>query len=156
MTGELGALFAEAGHELALVGGPVRDAMLGRRHNDLDFTTSARPDDTERLLSGWGDALWDMGREFGTIGCRKGEWVVEVTTYRSDVYDPDSRKPAVDFGDTLAGDLGRRDFTVNAMAVRMPGQRARGPVRRRGRPRPPAAADTRPARRTPSPTTRCG
>jgi poly(A) polymerase len=122
VTGELGELFTKAGHELALVGGPVRDAMLGRRHNDLDFATSARPEQTERLLSGWGDALWDMGRDFGTIGCRKGEWVVEVTTYRTDVYDPDSRKPAVDFGDTLIGDLGRRDFTVNAMAVRMPGQ----------------------------------
>jgi poly(A) polymerase len=127
VTGELGELFSKAGHELALVGGPVRDAMLGRRHNDLDFATSARPDDTERLLSGWGDALWDMGREFGTIGCRKGEWVVEVTTYRSDVYDPDSRKPAVDFGDTLVGDLGRRDFTVNAMAVRMPGEKLEDP-----------------------------
>jgi poly(A) polymerase len=127
VTAELGELFTAAGHELALVGGPVRDAMLGRRHNDLDFATSARPDDTERLLSGWGDALWDMGRDFGTIGCRKGEWVVEVTTYRSDVYDPDSRKPAVDFGDTLVGDLGRRDFTVNAMAVRMPGQELEDP-----------------------------
>ena len=127
ITGELGELFSRAGHELALVGGPVRDAMLGRRHNDLDFATSARPDDTERLLSGWGDALWDMGRDFGTIGCRKGEWVVEVTTYRTDVYDPDSRKPTVDFGDTLAGDLGRRDFTVNAMAVRMPGQEFEDP-----------------------------
>ncbi len=113
----LGALFAEAGHELALVGGPVRDAMLGRAHNDLDFATSARPDETERLLRGWGDAVWDMGRDFGTIGCRKGPWQVEVTTYRSESYDPNSRKPTVDFGDTLDGDLGRRDFTVNAMAV---------------------------------------
>ncbi|MDQ4055317.1 MAG: CCA tRNA nucleotidyltransferase [Actinomycetota bacterium] len=127
VTGELGELFERAGHELALVGGPVRDAMLGRRHNDLDFATSARPDDTERLLSRWGDALWDMGREFGTIGCRKGEWVVEVTTYRSDDYDAESRKPVVDFGDTLVGDLGRRDFTVNAMAVRMPGQELEDP-----------------------------
>ncbi len=127
VTGELGELFSKAGHELALVGGPVRDAMLGRRHNDLDFATSARPDDTERLLSGWGDALWDMGRDFGTIGCRKGDWVVEVTTYRSDVYDPESRKPAVAFGDTLVGDLGRRDFTVNAMAVRMPGEKLEDP-----------------------------
>jgi poly(A) polymerase len=116
----LGALFAGAGHELSLVGGPVRDAMLGRAHNDLDFATSARPDDTERLLRGWvgrEGAVWDMGRDFGTIGCRKGDWQVEVTTYRSDSYDPSSRKPAVDFGDTLTGDLGRRDFTVNAMAV---------------------------------------
>jgi poly(A) polymerase len=127
VTGELGELFSRAGHELALVGGPVRDAMLGRRHNDLDFATSALPDDTERILSKWGDALWDMGRDFGTIGCRKGEWVVEVTTYRSDVYDPESRKPAVAFGDNLAGDLGRRDFTVNAMAVRMPGQEFEDP-----------------------------
>lgn len=122
VTDELGELFAAAGHELALVGGPVRDAMLGRRHNDLDFATSARPEETERLLGAWGDALWDMGRDFGTIGCRKGAFVVEVTTYRSDVYDSSSRKPAVDFGDSLAGDLGRRDFTVNAMAVRMPGR----------------------------------
>jgi poly(A) polymerase len=119
---ELGVLFADAGHELALVGGPVRDAMLGRPHNDLDFTTSARPDDTEALLSRWGEATWDMGRDFGTIGCRKGPWTVEVTTYRSEAYDPASRKPSVDFGDTLEGDLGRRDFTVNAMAVRLPGR----------------------------------
>ena len=117
---ELGRRFADAGHELALVGGPVRDAMLGRHHNDLDFATSARPDQTEELLGGWADAVWDLGRAFGTIGCRRGEWQVEVTTYRSEAYDPDSRKPAVDFGDTLAGDLGRRDFTVNAMAVRVP------------------------------------
>jgi poly(A) polymerase len=118
----LGALFADAGHELALVGGPVRDAMLGRAHNDLDFATSARPDETERLLRGWGDALWDMGRDFGTIGARSGPWQVEVTTYRSDSYDPTSRKPVVDYGDTLTGDLGRRDFTVNAMAVSLPGR----------------------------------
>jgi poly(A) polymerase len=119
---ELGRLFADAGHELALVGGPVRDAMLGRPHNDLDFTTSARPDETERLLAGWGEATWDMGRDFGTIGCRRGAWTVEVTTYRSEAYDPASRKPAVVFGDSLEGDLRRRDFTINAMAVRLPGR----------------------------------
>ena len=119
---DLGRLFADAGHELALVGGPVRDAMLGRPHTDLDFTTSARPDDTERLLTGWGEATWDMGRDFGTIGCRKGEWTVEVTTYRSEAYDPTSRKPVVAFGDNLEEDLVRRDFTVNAMAVRLPGR----------------------------------
>jgi poly(A) polymerase len=119
---DLGERFATAGHELALVGGPVRDAMLGRRHNDLDFTTSARPDETERLLKGWADAIWDMGRAFGTIGCRKGDWQVEITTYRSEAYDPSSRKPDVDFGDSLEGDLRRRDFTVNAMAVRLPGR----------------------------------
>jgi len=117
---ELGALFAGADEELALVGGPVRDAMIGRQQNDLDFATSARPETTERLLSGWADAVWDMGRAFGTIGCRKGDWQVEITTYRSESYDPDSRKPDVDFGDSLDGDLGRRDFTVNAMAVRVP------------------------------------
>ena len=116
----LGRRFAAAGHELYLVGGPVRDAMLGRLQNDLDFTTSARPEQTEKLLKGWADATWDMGRAFGTIGCRKGEWQVEITTYRAEQYDPDSRKPAVDFGDSLAGDLGRRDFTVNAMAVSVP------------------------------------
>jgi poly(A) polymerase len=124
---ELGTLFAAAGHQLALVGGPVRDAMLGRPHTDLDFTTSARPDDTERLLAAWGEATWDMGRDFGTIGCRKGPWTVEVTTYRSEAYDPTSRKPVVVFGaqsDSLGleGDLGRRDFTINAMAVRLPGR----------------------------------
>ena len=119
---ELGRRFAGAGHEIALVGGPVRDAMLGRRHNDLDLTTSARPEETERLLKGWADAIWDLGRAFGTIGCRRGEWQVEITTYRAEAYDPDSRKPEVDFGDSLEGDLGRRDFTVNAMAVRLPGR----------------------------------
>jgi poly(A) polymerase len=118
----LGARFAAAGQTLALVGGPVRDAMLGRLQNDLDFTTSARPEVTERLLSGWADALWDMGRAFGTIGCRKGDWQIEITTYRSESYDPASRKPDVDFGDSLVGDLGRRDFTVNAMAVSVPGR----------------------------------
>ncbi len=124
---ELGRRFTEAGHELALVGGPVRDAMLGRQHNDLDLTTSARPEETERLLAGWADATWDMGRAFGTIGCRRGPWQVEITTYRSEAYDPDSRKPAVDFGDSLPGDLGRRDFTVNAMAVRLPGRELEDP-----------------------------
>lgn len=127
VIGELGELFAAAGHELALVGGPVRDAMLGRHSNDLDLTTSARPSDTERILKKWGDAWWDMGRDFGTIGCRKGDWVVEVTTYRSEAYDPGSRKPEVQYGDTLAGDLGRRDFSVNAMAVRLPGQQIEDP-----------------------------
>jgi len=122
VTDELGSRFTAAGHELALVGGPVRDALLGRDHNDLDFTTSARPEQTERLLKGWADGLWDMGRAFGTIGCRKGEWQIEITTYRSESYDPDSRKPDVDFGDTIEGDLGRRDFTVNAMAVSVPGR----------------------------------
>jgi poly(A) polymerase len=117
---ELGRRFTAAGHELALVGGPVRDAMLGRQHNDLDLTTSARPEEIERLLAGWADATWDIGRAFGTIGSRRGSFLVEITTYRSESYDPASRKPAVDFGDSLEGDLRRRDFTVNAMAVRLP------------------------------------
>ena len=117
---ELGQVFADAGHELALVGGPVRDAFLGRASVDLDFASSARPEETERLLAGWGEATWDMGREFGTIGARKGDVVVEVTTYRTEAYDPDSRKPEVVYGDTLDGDLSRRDFTVNSMALRLP------------------------------------
>ena len=121
VTDELGARFTAAGEQIALVGGPVRDAMLGRLHHDLDFTTSARPEVTERLLKGWADALWDMGRAFGTIGARKGDYQVEITTFRSEEYDASSRKPSVDFGDTLTGDLGRRDFTVNAMAVSLPG-----------------------------------
>lgn len=117
---DLGEVFRAAGHELALVGGPVRDAFLGRASNDLDFATSATPDETQRLLAAWGDAHWDIGKEFGTIGARKGDVVVEVTTYRTDRYDPESRKPLVEFGDSLDGDLSRRDFTVNAMAVRLP------------------------------------
>lgn len=116
----LGERFASAGESLALVGGPVRDALLGRLHNDLDFTTSATPEVTERLVAGWADATWDMGRAFGTIGCRKGDWTIEITTWRSDSYDPASRKPAVQYGDSLAGDLGRRDFTINAMALTLP------------------------------------
>jgi poly(A) polymerase len=124
---ELGARFTEAGEEIALVGGPVRDALLGRLHNDLDFTTSARPEVTERLVKGWADATWDMGRAFGTIGCRRGEWQVEITTYRSERYDPESRKPEVEYGDTLEGDLGRRDFTVNAMAISLPGREFQDP-----------------------------
>ena len=123
---ELGDLFQAAGHELALVGGPVRDAFLGRPSADLDFTTSATPDETERILAAWGDAHWDIGRAFGTIGARRHgrrgaeDVVVEVTTYRTDAYDPSSRKPEVAFGDSLEGDLSRRDFTVNSMAIRLP------------------------------------
>ena len=117
---DLGVRFAAAGHDLALVGGPVRDALLGRTATDLDLTTSARPDDTEALLAAWGSTTWDMGREFGTIGARRGSTVVEVTTYRADAYDGRTRKPVVAFGDSLDDDLVRRDFTVNAMALRLP------------------------------------
>jgi poly(A) polymerase len=116
----LGARFAAAGHPLALVGGSVRDALLGRLGHDLDFTTSATPEQVEAVLTGWADAVWDVGRAFGTMGARKGGYTIEITTYRTESYDPGSRKPAVAYGDTLEGDLGRRDFTVNAMAVALP------------------------------------
>ena len=116
----LGRIFQEAGHELALVGGPVRDAFLGRKAPDLDFTTSALPDETISILKGHVDAHWDIGREFGTIGARVGDDTIEITTYRADKYDRDSRKPEVAFGKELSEDLFRRDFTVNAMALRLP------------------------------------
>ncbi|TBT95484.1 CCA tRNA nucleotidyltransferase [Propioniciclava tarda] len=120
--GSLASAFAAAGHELHLVGGSVRDALIGRLGNDLDFTTDARPDAIERLLRTVTRATWDMGREFGTIGGRVREadgreWIVEITTYRADAYDPASRKPLVAFGDVLVDDLKRRDFRVNAMAL---------------------------------------
>ncbi|HEX8973358.1 CCA tRNA nucleotidyltransferase [Oryzihumus sp.] len=120
LLSELGERFVAAGHEVALVGGPVRDAFLGRTSPDLDFTTDATPEQTEKVLRGWADAHWDVGRAFGTIGARKGDTTIEVTTYRADAYDRTSRKPEVAFGDNLADDLVRRDFTVNAMALRLP------------------------------------
>lgn len=103
-----------------MVGGPVRDAFLGAAIHDFDFTTSARPDTTLKLLDEWGDSVWDVGKEFGTIGAARDGLVVEVTTYRTEEYVPSSRKPEVEYGDSLEGDLTRRDFTVNAMAVRLP------------------------------------
>ena len=116
----LARAFADAGHDLAVVGGPVRDALLGRATHDLDFTTDARPDDILRIVTPVSSAQWDIGRAFGTIGARvKGEQV-EITTYRADSYDGTTRKPTVEFGDTLEADLARRDFTVNAMALRVP------------------------------------
>ena len=120
VLGKLGNLFVTAGHEIALVGGPVRDAFLGRQTNDLDFTTSATPDQIVAVLTGSVDAIWDVGREFGTIGARIGDTHVEITTYRADKYDADSRKPEVAFGTELSDDLFRRDFTINAMALRLP------------------------------------
>jgi len=117
---ELGERFAAAGYELALVGGPVRDAFLGRRSPDLDFTTTATPDEILQLIKPMVDAHWDIGREFGTIGARIGDDHIEITTYRADKYDLDSRKPEVAFGKDLTEDLLRRDFTVNAMALRLP------------------------------------
>ncbi|MDD7960837.1 CCA tRNA nucleotidyltransferase [Microbacterium thalli] len=113
--------FAAAGFELAIVGGPVRDALLGRATNDLDFTTDARPDDILRVVEPLATATWDIGRAFGTIGAKVRGEQVEITTYRADSYDGVTRKPTVEFGDTLDQDLARRDFTVNAMALRVPG-----------------------------------
>jgi poly(A) polymerase len=117
---DLAERFRDAGFELALVGGPVRDAFLGRDAHDLDFATSATPDEILELVAPVADAHWDIGRAFGTIGARLGELTVEITTYRADEYDGTTRKPVVAFGDSLEGDLLRRDFTVNAMALRLP------------------------------------
>lgn len=117
---KLGTLFTNAGYELALVGGPVRDAFLGRETNDLDFATSADPDQILAVLKGNVDAHWDIGRDYGTIGARMGDTTVEITTYRADQYDDDSRKPNVVFGKDLNDDLFRRDFAINAMALRLP------------------------------------
>ncbi|WP_370091975.1 CCA tRNA nucleotidyltransferase [Streptacidiphilus sp. MAP12-20] len=117
---ELGERFQRAGFKLALVGGSVRDALLGRLGNDLDFTTDARPNEILKLVKGWGEAVWDVGIAFGTVGVRKHDLQIEITTYRSELYDRNSRKPEVTFGDTIEEDLVRRDFTVNAMAVALP------------------------------------
>ncbi len=116
---ELASLFKSAGYKLALVGGPVRDAILGRLGNDLDFTTDAHPKDCEKILNKWADSVWDIGAAFGTVAGKKGEITVEVTTYRSESYDSSSRKPNVEFGKTIEGDLARRDFTINAMALEL-------------------------------------
>ena len=116
----LAGRFGSAGHEIALVGGPVRDAFLGVEAHDFDLTTSALPDETEAIMRQWADAVWTVGREFGTIAGRKGSLQVEVTTYRTEEYEENSRKPVVIYGKTLEGDLSRRDFTVNAMAMRLP------------------------------------
>ena len=115
----LGELFTGAGRDLFLVGGSVRDAVLGRLSNDLDFTTDARPDEVIALVTGWADAIWEAGIEFGTVSIRKADLTIEITTYRAEAYDRVGRNPVVTFGDTLDGDLIRRDFTVNAMAVRI-------------------------------------
>lgn len=122
VVAKLARAFAGAGHELSIVGGPVRDALLGRETHDLDFTTDARPDEILRIVTPISSAQWDVGRDFGTIGARIAGEQVEVTTYRADSYDGVTRKPTVEFGDTLDGDLVRRDFTVNSMALRVPGR----------------------------------
>lgn len=132
IVARLSRAFADSGFELALVGGPVRDALLGRDTHDLDFTTNALPDDTLRIVTPISTAQWDIGREFGTIGARMQSpgdaEVVEITTYRSDAYDGATRKPVVAFGDSIEGDLVRRDFTVNAMALQLPGPRLVDPT----------------------------
>jgi len=116
---ELAARFTAAGFTLYLVGGPVRDALLGRMGNDLDFTTDARPADVQAVLAGWADAIWDTGIAFGTVGARRRGVTCEITTFRADSYDRVGRNPQVVFGDAVEGDLVRRDFTVNAMAIDM-------------------------------------
>jgi poly(A) polymerase len=121
LSDELGKLFQRKGFQLHLVGGSVRDALLGRLGNDLDFTTDARPEQILRIVRPWGDAIWETGIEFGTVGITKGDYLIEITTFRSDLYDGATRNPLVTFGDTLEHDLQRRDFSVNAMAVSLPG-----------------------------------
>ena len=119
VLGQLAGRFAAAGHSLALVGGPVRDALLGRHSDDLDFTTDARPEQVLQLVQGWAEAVWDVGIAFGTVGAQKDGAKLEITTFRSEAYDRESRKPEVAYGDSIEDDLFRRDFTVNAMAVRL-------------------------------------
>jgi poly(A) polymerase len=119
LLGELGARFAAAGHQLYLVGGSVRDAVLARLTTDLDFTTDARPEQVQRIVRPWADALWDTGIDFGTVGVGKAGQRLEITTFRTDRYDQVSRNPQVRYGERLEDDLVRRDFTVNAMAVRI-------------------------------------
>ena len=118
---ELGEIFAAAGHQLALVGGSVRDVFLGRRSGDIDLTTDATPDQVQAIARDWADQVWNVGIDFGTVGLRKDGSTFEITTYRSDRYDRTSRKPVVSYGQSLEDDLARRDFTVNAMAATLPG-----------------------------------
>ena len=155
--GPLGERFAAAGEQLALVGGPVRDAMLGRLQNDIDLTTSARPETTEALLAGWADAVWDMGRDFGTIGCRKGDWTIEITTYRSE-----QLRPGV--AQARRSPTATRSRATSAAATSPSTRwRSRCPERRRSSTPSAGSSTWRTARcappagrRTRSPTTRCG
>ena len=121
LAGSLAQAFKAKGFTLALVGGPVRDAILGRLGNDLDFTTNAHPLETKKILQSWAENTWDTGIEFGTVAGKRGDTTVEVTTYRTESYDPNSRKPEVEYGTSIHGDLSRRDFTVNSMALELTG-----------------------------------
>ena len=116
---ELATLFKKGGFTLALVGGSVRDILLNRLGNDLDFTTNARPEEIKKIMKSWAEDVWEIGAKFGTIGAKRDELVFEITTYRSEVYVSESRKPEVKFGDSIEVDLYRRDFTVNAMAIEL-------------------------------------
>jgi poly(A) polymerase len=122
LASSLAQAFKAKGFTLALVGGPVRDAILGRLGNDLDFTTNALPQESKKILQVWAENIWDTGIAFGTVAGKRGDTTVEVTTYRSEQYDPDSRKPEVEYGKDILGDLARRDFTVNSMALELTGQ----------------------------------
>ncbi len=125
---ELGRLFGAAGHQLFLVGGSVRDLLLDRAEPpDLDFATDARPDRTKEVVGDWADDLYTVGELFGTVGVVKGGQTLEITTFRSEVYRDDSRKPHVAYSDDIETDLSRRDFTVNALALRLPGSDAEQP-----------------------------
>ena len=119
LASSLAHAFAAKGYKLALVGGPVRDAILGRLGNDLDFTTNAPPEESKKILIDWAENVWDTGIEFGTVAGKRGDTTVEVTTYRSETYDSNSRKPEVVYGENIEGDLSRRDFTVNSMALEL-------------------------------------
>ena len=121
LASSLAAEFKREGFRLALVGGPVRDAILGRLGNDLDFTTDAHPHQSKKILNAWADNTWDTGILFGTVAGKRGDTTVEVTTYRTEKYEEESRNPDVEFGDTIEGDLSRRDFTVNSMALELTG-----------------------------------
>jgi poly(A) polymerase len=121
LASSLAQAFSAKGFRLALVGGPVRDAILGRLGNDLDFTTDAKPLETKNILQSWAENVWETGIEFGTVAGKRGDTTVEVTTYRSESYDVNSRKPEVSYGQSIEGDLARRDFTVNSMALELTG-----------------------------------
>jgi poly(A) polymerase len=119
---DLGDRFQAAGHELYLVGGVVRDMITGRQaeNTDTDFATDATPAESSQVLRGWADALYLVGARFGTVGARRHGRLVEITTFREEHYPEHERKPSVTFAKDIRTDLSRRDFTINAMAVRLP------------------------------------